>query len=49
MATKIQIRRDNAAVWALVNPVLGDGEIGVELVTAKAKLGDGITAWNSLP
>ena len=28
MATRIQIRRDNAAVWALVNPVLGDGEIG---------------------
>ena len=48
MATRIQIRRDNAAVWALVNPVLGDGEIGVELVTYKAKLGDGLTAWNSL-
>ena len=31
------------------NPVLADGEIGVETDTDKIKIGDGVTAWNSLP
>ena len=48
MATRIQIRRDNAAVWTLVNPVLADGEIGIEKDTGKAKIGDGVTAWSAL-
>jgi len=48
MATKIQLRRDTAANWQGTNPVLAQGEPGVELDTKKMKVGDGSTAWNSL-
>jgi hypothetical protein len=48
MATKIQLRRDTAANWQNTNPVLAQGEPGVELDTKKMKVGDGSTAWNSL-
>lgn len=47
MATQMKQRRDTAANWASVNPVLADGEIGYEKVTGKFKIGDGVTAWNS--
>jgi hypothetical protein len=49
MATKIQKRRDTAANWAAVNPVLAQGEEGLELDTGKEKVGNGTTNWNSLP
>ena len=49
MVARIQIRRDTAADWTSVNPVLSAGEIGYESDTDKAKIGDGATAWNSLP
>ena len=48
MATKIQLRRDTAANWQGTNPVLAQGEPGVELDTKKMKVGDGSTSWNSL-
>lgn len=48
MSVTIQVRRDTAANWASVNPVLAQGEIGLETDTAKAKVGDGATAWASL-
>lgn len=48
MATIIQMRRGTAAVWAEVNPILAAGEIGVESDTLKIKIGDGVTAWNSV-
>lgn len=48
MADIIQIRRDLAANWTSVNPVLADGEEGYETDTGKLKFGDGVTAWNSL-
>jgi Major tropism determinant N-terminal domain/Collagen triple helix repeat (20 copies)/Phage tail repeat like len=48
MASKIQLRRDLAAVWTSVNPILADGEIGIETDTAKYKLGNGTSAWNAL-
>lgn len=48
MARRIQLRRDTAAAWASTNPVLAQGEIGVNLTNNKIKLGDGTTAWNSL-
>lgn len=41
-------RRGNAAQWAVTNPVLESGELGIELDTKKLKLGDGRTSWNSL-
>ena len=49
MAAKIQLRRDSASVWTSVNPTLALGEPGVETDTYKVKVGDGATAWTSLP
>ena len=49
MANKIQWRRDTAANWTSVNPVLAEGMPGYEKDTGKLKIGDGVTAWNSLP
>ena len=48
MATKIQLRRDLAANWVGTNPVLAQGEPGVELDTRLMKIGDGVKAWNDL-
>lgn len=39
----------NAALWTEKNPLLQRGEIGVEMDTYKAKVGDGVTYWNDLP
>ena len=48
---RIQLRRDTAANWASSNPVLLEGELGIELDDSRnrIKIGDGTTAWNSLP
>ena len=48
MADIIQLRRDTAANWTSANPVLAQGELGVETDTDKIKVGDGSTAWTSL-
>ncbi len=44
----IQLRRDTAANWTSVNPVLASGEAGLETDTLKLKIGNGATAWASL-
>jgi len=49
MADIIQIRRGTASQWTSTNPVLADGELGFETDTKKGKLGNGVTAWSSLP
>jgi hypothetical protein len=41
-------RRGTAPQWAVTNPVLESGELGIETDTKKLKLGDGRTAWNNL-
>ena len=46
--TKIMLRRDTAANWTSVNPILNAGEPGFEIDTLKLKIGDGRTAWNTL-
>lgn len=46
---RIQLRRDLANNWQGVNPILADGEMGIETDTHKFKFGDGHTAWNELP
>jgi hypothetical protein len=48
MATIIQSRNDTAANWNNINPILAQGEIGIENDTNKQKVGDGVTVWNSL-
>lgn len=49
MPYQIQLRRGTATQWTAANPVLADGEMGIESDTRKVKIGDGSTAWNSLP
>jgi hypothetical protein len=49
MAITFQIRRDTAATWTSVNPVLALGEPALETDSSKTKYGDGITTWTSLP
>lgn len=41
-------RRATAAQWAAKNPVLGDGEFGIEKDTGIIKVGDGVTSWTLL-
>jgi hypothetical protein len=48
MTSRLQNRRDTAANWTSNNPTLAAGEIGLETDTAKYKMGDGATAWNTL-
>jgi hypothetical protein len=49
MASIIQIRRDTASNWTTANPILALGEMGAETDTSKIKIGDGVTAWASVP
>jgi hypothetical protein len=48
MTSRLQQRRDTAANWTANNPILAQGEIGLETDTDKWKMGNGSTAWNSL-
>jgi len=48
MALKIQLRRDIAANWTANNPLLLNGEVGIETDTLKFKVGNGTQRWNSL-
>jgi len=45
---RIRLRRDTAANWTAANPVLLNGEMGIETDTRKYKVGDGSTAWTGL-
>jgi len=45
----IQIKRATTAAWAALNPVLASGEPGIDLDSGIFKIGDGTTAWLSLP
>ena len=45
----LRIRRNTAANAASSNPVLDAGEVGYETDTKRLKVGDGATAWTSLP
>jgi hypothetical protein len=46
---RIKLRRDTAANWTAVNPVLLEGEPGLELDTGKTKHGNGTSTWTQLP
>ena len=48
MANRLQLRRDGAQQWANINPILAQGELGIEIDTSRLKIGDGVTPWNSL-
>jgi hypothetical protein len=49
MAVNILLRRGTAAEWTASNPILLEGEVGVETDSKKLKVGDGLTVWASLP
>ena len=48
MAIRIQLRRDTAANWVSSNPVLRQGEMGIETDTLQIKLGDGTSTWTQI-
>lgn len=47
--SKIQLRRGTSSAWNTANPTLSEGEPGLDTTLDKIKIGDGSTAWNSLP
>jgi len=49
MAVNILLRRGTASEWTASNPILLEGEVGVETDSKKLKVGDGLTVWASLP
>lgn len=44
----LQVRHDTAANWVTRNPVLAEGEYGLETDTTLLKIGDGVTTWINL-
>jgi Major tropism determinant N-terminal domain/Pectate lyase superfamily protein len=48
-ASAVSVRGDTAANWTSNNPTLNLGEMGIETDTKWGKVGDGSTAWTSLP
>jgi len=48
MAQQIQLRRDTTTNWSATNPILAQGEIGLDTVLGQFKIGTGALAWNSL-
>jgi hypothetical protein len=46
---QLQFRRGTASEWSTVNPILADGEMGLETDTRRTKIGDGVLNWNDLP
>jgi hypothetical protein len=48
MATRIQLRRGNASDWTSADPILAEGEIGLELDTGNIKIGLCTTSWENL-
>lgn len=45
----LQIRHDEAEDWVTRNPVLAQGEYGLETDTFLIKVGDGVRDWEHLP
>lgn len=48
MAVRIQMRRDSAANWTSNDPLLAEGEMGLELDTGRWKIGNGTSPWSVL-
>jgi len=46
--SSIQLKRGTSSQWFTKNPILKNGELGVETDTKKIKLGNGTSQWNSL-
>ena len=48
MSKVIQHVRGNMLDWFNYNPVLSNGELGIESDTNRIKVGNGIDGWNNL-
>lgn len=48
LTAQILLKNDTAVNFTTANPVLGKGELGVEIDTRKFKFGDGISEWGEL-
>jgi hypothetical protein len=47
--TRFKLRNGTAAQWTAENPILLEGEAGIETDTRKYKIGNGVSAWSALP
>lgn len=48
MPQQIQLRRGTSAEWTSADPVLAEGELGINLDSGLYKVGDGSSAWSAL-
>src|SRR5690349_21226946 len=48
MSVRMLQRRGTTAQWAAANPVLGDGEIGIDKTAGIIKIGNGTDSWAEL-
>jgi len=48
MAVRILLRRDTKTNWKTYNPILSNGELGIESDTNKIKIGNGTDEYNKL-
>jgi hypothetical protein len=48
MSDVIRLRRGTTAEWEFKNPILRQGEPGVDLTTGDLKIGNGIDRWLDL-
>jgi hypothetical protein len=46
---QLQFRRDTSTNWTSNNPLLADGEMGIETDTQLFKIGTGLSVWTLLP
>ena len=46
---QFQLRRGTSEFWTIQNPILAEGELGLETDTLLLKLGTGILHWRDLP
>lgn len=49
MATQVQLRRGTTLEWEAANPILAEGEIGIDLTLGAFKVGDGSHPWTEIP
>ena len=47
MGVRIQLRNDLAINWSTKNPILAQGEIGIESDSRKLKIGDVYRDWET--
>jgi hypothetical protein len=48
MADRVQIKRDTLTNWLYYDPILAQGELGLDLDSNNIKIGDGISKWTEL-